>query len=129
MLFLIGFFSGIITAIGMGGGTVLVLLLTLVLMIPQQVAQSANLIFFIPTAITVIVLNIKEKNIDIKVGINIILFGIIGASLGSIIATKIDVKNLKKFFGIFLICIAIHEIYNYYKLYIKSKNTNNKIEW
>jgi uncharacterized membrane protein YfcA len=128
MLFLIGFFSGIITAIGMGGGTVLVLLLTLVLMIPQQVAQSANLIFFIPTAITVIVLNIKEKNIDIKVGINIILFGIIGASLGSIIATKIDVKNLKKFFGIFLICIAIHEIYNYYKLYIKSKNTNNKIE-
>ena len=108
-----------------GGGTVLILLLTLFLAIPQHVAQATNLLFFVPTAITAIFLNIKEKNINIKVGLNIIIFGIIGSIIGAVLASKIDVRNLRKLFGIFLLCVAIHEIYNFYKLYIKEKSTNN----
>lgn len=122
---LIGVISGMVTAIGMGGGTVLILLLTLFLAIPQHVAQATNLLFFVPTAITAIVLNLKEKNIELKVGITIIIFGIMGAITGSVLANKMDVRNLRKLFGIFLLCVAIHEIYNFYKLYIKEKNTNN----
>lgn len=114
-----------ITAIGMGGGTVLILLLTMFLSIQQHIVQATNLIFFIPTAITAIIVNLKEKNIELKTGVNIIIFGIIGAIIGSILANKIEVRNLRKFFGIFLLCIAMHEIYNFYKLYIKEKNTNN----
>ena len=121
----IGAISGMITAIGMGGGTVLILLLTMFLSIQQHIAQATNLIFFIPTAITAIIVNLKEKNIELKTGINIIIFGIIGAIIGSSLANKIEVRNLRKLFGIFLLCIAIHEIYNFYKLYIKEKNTNN----
>ena len=101
-----------------GGGTVLILLLTLFLAIPQHVAQATNLLFFVPTAITAIFLNIK-------VGLNIIIFGIIGSIIGAVLASKIDVRNLRKLFGIFLLCVAIHEIYNFYKLYIKEKSTNN----
>lgn len=122
---LIGVISGIITAIGLGGGTVLILLLTLFLSIPQHIAQACNLIFFIPTAITSIILNIKEKNIELKKGLNIIIFGIVGAIIGSVLADKIGVRNLRKFFGFFLLFVALHEIYNFYKLYIKEKNTNN----
>lgn len=122
---IIGIISGMVTAIGMGGGTVLILLLTLFLAIPQHVAQAANLLFFVPTAITAIFLNLKEKNIELKVGVYIIFFGIIGAIIGSFLANIIDVRNLRKLFGIFLLCIAIHEITNFYKLYIKEKNTNN----
>ena len=121
----IGAISGMITAIGMGGGTVLILLLTMFLSIQQHIAQATSLIFFIPTAITAIIVNLKEKNIELKTGVNIIIFGIIGAIIGSILANKIEVRNLRKFFGIFLLCIAMHEIYNFYKLYIKEKNTNN----
>ena len=121
----IGAISGMITAIGMGGGTVLILLLTMFLSIQQHIAQATNLRFFIPTAITGIIVNLKEKNIELKTGVNIIIFGIIGAIIGSILANKIEVRNLRKFFGIFLLCIAMHEIYNFYKLYIKEKNTNN----
>lgn len=121
----IGAISGMITAIGMGGGTVLILLLTMFLSIQQHIAQATNLIFFIPTAITAIIVNLKEKNIELKTGINIIIFGIIGAIIGSSLANKIEVRNLRKLFGIFLLCIAMHEIYNFYKLYIKEKNTNN----
>ena len=121
----IGAISGMITAIGMGGGTVLILLLTMFLSIQQHIAQATNLIFFIPTAITAIIVNLKEKNIELKTGVNIIIFCIIVVILGSMLANKIEVRNLRKFFGIFLLCIAMHEIYNFYKLYIKEKNTNN----
>lgn len=126
MEILIGFIAGMVTAIGMGGGTVLILLLTLILNIPQHTAQAVNLIFFIPTSITAIVMNIKNKNIDFKLGINIIIWGIIGSVAGAIISSKVNVQNLRKYFGIFLLCIAFHEIYNFYKEYIKKENTHTK---
>ncbi len=126
MEIIIGIISGIVTAIGMGGGTILILLLTLLLEIPQHMAQASNLIFFIPTSITAIILNVKNKEIDFKIGINIIFCGIIGAVIGAIVSYKINAQNLRKFFGLFLFFIAIHEIYNFYKQYIKTKNTNNK---
>ncbi len=125
---IIGIISGMITAIGLGGGTVLILSLTLVLGIAQHVAQATNLLFFIPTAITAIVLNLKEKNIELKVGIILTSFGVIGAVFGSILANGIDVGSLRKLFGFFLLCVAVHEIYNFYKLYIKEKITNNKMD-
>lgn len=128
MEIIIGIISGMVTAIGMGGGTILILLLTIFLGTQQHIAQATNLIFFVPTSITAIILNIKNKNIDFKVGINIIIFGVIGSIIGAVISSKIPVQNLRKFFGIFLLCVALHEIYNFYNLYIKKKNTNNKFE-
>lgn len=128
MEFLIGIISGIVTAIGMGGGTVLILLLTLFLNIPQHIAQATNLIFFVPTSIMSIILNAKNKNIDFKMGVNIMFFGIIGAVVGTVISSKIEVQNLKKLFGIFLLCVAVHEIYKFFSMHIKKKNTNNIIE-
>lgn len=127
MEILIGIISGMVTAIGMGGGTVLILLLTLFLGVNQHTAQAVNLIFFVPTSITAIIMNIKNKNIDFKIAISIIFWGIIGSIIGAVISGKIEVNHLKKYFGIFLFFIAIHEIYNFYKQYIKSKNTHNKI--
>jgi len=126
MEILIGIVSGAITAIGMGGGAILILCLTMFLNIPQNIAQATNLIFFIPTSITSIILNIKNKNINLKIGINVIIFGIIGSIIGSIISNNVDVRKLRKFFGIFLLAVAINEINNFYKLYIKNKNTHNK---
>ena len=126
MEIIIGILSGIVTAIGMGGGTILILLLTLILNIPQHISQSANLIFFIPTSVVAIFLNFKNKNIDLKIGLTIILSGIIGSIIGAIISNKVNVQSLRKYFGIFLLFVAFSEIYNYYKQYIKGKNTNNK---
>ena len=63
MVIIIGIISGIITSLGLGGGAVLIIGLTLLLGIEQQIAQSVNLIFFIPTAITAIILNSKRKTL------------------------------------------------------------------
>ena len=61
MEMIIGIISGMVTAIGMGGGTVLILLLTIFLGIQQHIAQATNLIFFVPTSITAIILNSYSK--------------------------------------------------------------------
>ena len=76
---LIGTISGIISGIGMGGGTVLIFLLTFMLGIEQHIAQGANLIFFIPTSIVAIIVNFKNKNIDLKLATIISIFGVLGA--------------------------------------------------
>ncbi len=112
----------------MGGGTILILCLSIFLSIEQKVAQATNLIFFIPTSISAIYINIKAKKINLKVSKSIIFWGIIGAVVGAIIAQKIDVKLLKKLFGIFLAFIAVHEIYVLIKEYIIEKKRNNKIK-
>ena len=50
MEILIGLVSGIVSGTGMGGGTILIFLLSYVMQVEQHVAQAANLIFFIPTS-------------------------------------------------------------------------------
>ena len=121
-----GFISGIVSGTGMGGGTILILCLSIFLGIDQKIAQATNLIFFIPTSIAAIYINIKEKNINFKVAKVIIFFGVIGAVVGAFIAQNIDTKLLKKLFGVFLSFIAIHEIYVILKMYKKNKSKNNK---
>lgn len=123
---LIGIVSGIVSGTGMGGGTILIFFLTIVLGIEQHIAQAANLIFFIPTSIIAIIVNLKNKNINLKLGIYIAIFGILGAIIGANIAIYTDVKYLKKLFGVFLLIIVVHEIYSIYKMYKKSKNAENK---
>lgn len=122
----IGVISGIVSGMGMGGGTILIFLLTFVCNIEQHIAQATNLIFFIPTSIIAIIVNIKNKNIDIKLGIYTAIFGILGAIIGANIAIYTDVNKLRKLFGIFLIIIVLHEIYSIYKGYKKEKIEKNK---
>ena len=122
----IGLISGVVSGTGMGGGTILIFLLSYVMRIEQHIAQAANLIFFIPTSIVAIIVNLKNKNIDLKLGIIISIFGILGAIIGANISIHIDVLILKRSFGIFLAIITIHEIYSIVKQYKKSKNENNK---
>ena len=44
---LIGIISGIVSGTGMGGGTILIFLLTFLCNVEQHIAQATNLIFFI----------------------------------------------------------------------------------
>lgn len=121
--FLISFISGIVSGLGMGGGTILILLLVLFEDLEQHVAQVSNLLFFIPTAIVACIVNFKQKIIDYKISIKLILFGIIGVLLGTNLSFKINSQNLKKYFGIFLLVIETYEIITIVYQYIKkSKN-------
>ena len=121
-----GIISGIVAATGMGGGTILILLLNLFANIEQHMIQGINLIFFIPTSIVSIYMNVKKKTIDYEISKPVIFLGIIGAICGSFVSFKIDNKNMKKYFGIFLIIIAFLEICTFFKKYRLYKKENNK---
>ena len=113
----------------MGGGTILILLLSLFMNLDQHIAQATNLVFLIPTAIATIIVGIKNKNILWKQAMPIVISGVIGAAISANISSHMKVGILRKLFGIFLLAIAIYEIYSWYKMYIKEKirhNNNNK---
>lgn len=118
---IIGLVSGIVSGTGMGGGTILIFLLTFVSGLEQHIAQATNLIFFIPTSIVAIMVNIKNKNIDLKLATIITIFGILGAIIGANLSIHTDVEKLQTYFGIFLLIIAIHEIYTIIKENKKTK--------
>ena len=110
LLFLTGFFSGIISGMGIGGGTILIPALVLLVNPGQHIAQSVNLLFFIPTAIIALIVHIKKKRIDFKMAVPIILFGLAGAFAGSKLAMSLPGNSLKKWFGLFLLLMGIYEL-------------------
>ena len=123
---IIGLVSGIVSGTGMGGGTILIFLLTFICGLEQHIAQATNLIFFIPTSIVAIIVNIKNENVDLKLATIISIFGILGAIIGANLSIHTDVKVLRKFFGIFLAIVASHEIYTIIKENKKTKKEQNK---
>ena len=75
-LIITGFLSGIIGGMGIGGGTILIPIMTIFLGFDQKTAQAVNLIYFIPTAITALTIHIKNKQIEKNNLWLLIVFGI-----------------------------------------------------
>lgn len=111
LLFLIGLASGIISGMGIGGGAILIPSLVIFLKYRQHAAQSVNLLFFIPTAVIALIVHIKNKKIDLKTAIPILLFGLAGAFAGSFLAVTLDEKPLRKLFGVFLLLMGCYEMF------------------
>lgn len=123
---IIGMLSGTVAALGMGGGTVLILLFSIFTEYDQHLIQGTNLIFFIPTSIVAIYMNVKNKIIDFKISKIIVFSGVIGAIVGSYLSFKFESDLLRKIFGFFLLFIACLEIYSLIKQYKQDKKENNK---
>lgn len=111
-LFIIfGALGGVLGGMGMGGGTLLIPLLTLFTDIKQKEAQGINLIVFVPMAIVALVIHFKNKLINIKAGVYCIITGAIFSVLGAILALQLKSENLKLYFGIFLIVLSAFQFF------------------
>ncbi|NLN14950.1 MAG: sulfite exporter TauE/SafE family protein [Tissierellia bacterium] len=110
-LILIGFLSGIISGMGIGGGTVLIPSLVFFSELSQIEAQGINLIVFIPISIVAIITHLKQGNLERKYIKPMVLGGIISALIGSFLAIKINEDRLRTYFGIFLLAIGIYEFF------------------
>ncbi len=104
---LLGFLSGL----GVGGGSLLILWLTLVLNMEHNLARSINLLFFIPCAIITSLFRWKQGTLDIKKVIPAIIGGCVSAGIFSIISRKIDIGMLRHLFGILLLCTGVRELF------------------
>ncbi len=106
-----GFFGGL----GMGGGTLLIPLLTIFLGFNQQLSQGINLLTFVVMALFSLVIHSKNGFIVTKNLIWIILGGVVFAILGSVLATYVPSLVLRKIFGGFLVILAIVEFLKIFK--------------
>ena len=105
--FLCGLGAGIISAWGVGGGTLLLLVMTLFLGVEQRAAQGINLLFFLPTALSALICHAKQGYLDKPTLKAAIPFAVPAALLGAWIATAVDVELLRKPFGIYLLLSGI----------------------
>lgn len=106
-----GLLSGIISGMGIGGGTILIPALTMFIGVNQHIAQGVNLLYFLPTAAVALFIHKKNNALALKLAIPIVLFGIGGAALGAFIALKLEASLLRRLFGIFLFFMGSYEIY------------------
>ena len=107
---LFGILGGIIGGMGVGGGTLLIPLLTIFLSVPQKLAQSINLLAFLPMAIVALIIHFKNKMVETKGIIWIIIPGIMASVGFAFLASLLDNEVLKTLFGAYLILIAVYEI-------------------
>ncbi len=111
---LIGFFSGIISGMGVGGGMILIPALTMLSGVSQHTAQSINLFYFIPTALASLIVHIKNKNIEYS-ALSIIITGVVFSALGAFISSKLSADILRILFGIFIFVFGVIEILGSFK--------------
>lgn len=114
-----GFLSGIFGGLGMGGGTLLIPILTIFLNFDQKLAQGINLFSFLVMALFSLYIHYKNGYIMTKHIFYIIIPGILFSVLGGFLMSLTSSKILKIIFGAFLILLSITE---FIKVFKKDKN-------
>lgn len=107
---LIAVLSGIFAGMGMGGGTFLIPLLTLLMNTKTSIAQCINLLVFVPMAIVTIIIYAKQKLIDFSYAWIISIPACIISALGVLLSVNISGKVIKIIFGSFIAIIGIVQI-------------------
>ena len=113
------FLIAVLMGMGVGGGGLLVIYLTLCRNYPQVLAQGTNLIFFLCSVAASIFIHTKKRKIEIKQVLTMALFGIAGTLATSYLANMIDPKIPRIILGVLLIVSGTVTI-------IKSFKKNNK---
>ena len=125
LLIFFGILGGVLGGMGMGGGTLLIPLLTIGLKLTQQGSQAINLLAFLPMSIVALIIHAKNKLVKFKTAIPIAISGVISSVLGALLANRIDSAKLSIWFGIFLIIVGILEIYSLWA-FPKTNKDNKK---
>lgn len=102
---------GFLAGIGVGGGSLLMLWLTLVLGMEHNQARIINLLFFIPSAVIASIFRWKQGNLDFRKILPAVICGAVFAFLFSLLSTKTDISVLKKLFGGLLLITGLRELF------------------
>ena len=112
---LFGFLSGIFGGRGMGGGTLLIPLLTIFLGVDQKLAQGINLIAFLVMALLSLCIHFKNGYLKGRGVVYIIISGVIFSSLSALVAGYLPSRILRICFGVFLCGLAVLEFVKVFK--------------
>ncbi len=109
---LVGFAAGVIGGMGMGGGTILIPALTIILGVNQHLAQATNVIAFLPMAALVLPAHKKNGLLRTDDVWEIIIPALITTVLGGLLMAALPTEVLKKLFGFFLVAFAVKQAFS-----------------
>ena len=104
---LAGFGTGILSAWGVGGGTLLLLIMTLFLGVDPAAARGINLLYFLPTAALGLLEHRKNGLLDKHVIRPAAIWGLPAAALGAYLSVRLDTELLRRPFGVFLLITGV----------------------
>lgn len=105
-----GVLTGILSGFGVGGGTLLLVYMTLIAGLDQQLAQGINLLYFLPAGLMALPAHMKNGYVEKTALLPAISAGLVCAALAAWIATGLDTGLLRKCFGAFLVLIGLWEL-------------------
>ena len=105
--FLCGMGAAVISAWGVGGGTLLLLVMTLFLGVDQRTAQGINLLYFLPTAGAGLLFHRRSGLLERTVLRRTVPWGLAAAAVGAWAAASMDTTLLRKPFGIYLLVVGV----------------------
>ncbi|MDE5765934.1 MAG: sulfite exporter TauE/SafE family protein [Clostridia bacterium] len=108
----VGLLAGILGGMGMGGGTILIPALTIFLGVNQHVAQATNVIAFLPMAALVLPAHKKNGLLRTDDVWEIVIPALITTVLAGLIMAALPTDVLKKLFGIFLVALAVKQLFS-----------------
>ena len=106
----VGLLTGILSGFGIGGGSLLLLYLTLFEGAGQYQAGGINLLYFLPAGLLALPAHVRNGYVEKKALLPCISAGLLCAALCAWAATGLDTSLLRKLFGGFLILIGLREL-------------------
>lgn len=110
MKLLMGTALGFLTGLGVGGGSLLILWLTLGLGMDQEMARGINLLFFLPSALVACCFRKSQGTLNLKKIFPAMIAGGVSAAVFSFLVGDMDTRLLKKLFGVLLLFTGIREL-------------------
>lgn len=106
-----GLLTGVLSAFGIGGGSLLLIYLTAFAGLDQHTAQGINLLYFLPAAAAALPAHRKNGLLEGKVLLPAILAGLATAAGAAVLSNYLDTHLLRRLFGCFLLYIGLRELF------------------
>lgn len=106
----VGMMTGVLTGAGIGGGTLLMLWLTLGAQLPQTQAQGINLLYFLCTAPPALLGHGKRGLIHGKTAKSALLWGIPAAAAAAMLSATVEPTLLRRGFGVLCLVLGLREL-------------------
>lgn len=107
----VGVALGFLSGLGIGGGSLLILWLTILAHVEPQTARGINLLFFLPSALGACFPRIVSGKLRIRPLLPAMLAGCVAAGIFSYWSQTMDTVLLKKLFGLVLLCVGVRELF------------------
>lgn len=107
---LAGLVCGVISGMGIGGGSILMVWLTAAAGMTQRQAQGINLLYFLPTAAASLCFHTKHRLVDWRLALRAAVCGCATAALSAWVAASIDTALLRRLFGGFLLLVGVRTL-------------------